>query len=223
MKKRTKIDTANLILILDMKPLWYPNRPQPSETSAGRSRIGQSHRRAEKSALAIFAHFMLTASSPRLPIFTTAKRAGVKAQNLTYNLSRHPPWYPNRPQPSETPSGCSRIGQSRVRATVKKTASSDNILLKEQHISRQRRLSRARDVTQAYPRPSSTFSIGHPPFATRPTPRRRPNVHPASATFKELYLLNDFEFGDEIHMTATSGCHLTVTNVLSVQPSRFWI
>ena len=189
---------------------WYPNRPQPSETPSGRSRIGQSHRRAEKSALAIFAHFKLTASNPRLPIFTTAKRAGVKAQNLTYNLSRHPPWYPNRPQPSETSAGRSRIGQSRVRATVKKTASSDNILLKEQHISRQRRLPRARDVTQAYPRPSSTFSIGHPPFATRPTPRRRPNVHPASATFKELYLLNDFEFGDEIHMTATSGCHLTV-------------
>ena len=202
---------------------WCPNRPQPSETLAGRSRIGQSHRRAEKSALAIFAHFKLTASNPRLPIFTTAKRAGVKAQNLTYNLSRHPPWYPNRPQPSETSAGRSRIGQSRVRATVKKTASSDNILLKEQHISRQRRLPRARDVTQAYPRPSSTFSIGHPPFATRPTPRRRPNVHPASATFKELYLLNDFEFGDEIHMTATSGCHLTVTNVLSVQLSRFWI
>ena len=147
----------------------------------------------------------------------------VKAQNFTHTLSRHIPWYPNWPQPSETPSGCSRIGQSRVRATVKKTASSDNILLKEQHISRQRRLPRARDVTQAYPRPSSTFSIGHPPFATRPTPRRRPNVHPASATFKELYLLNNFEFGNEIHMRATLGCHLTVTNVLSVQLSRFWI
>ena len=95
---------------------WYPNQPQPSETPSGRSRIGQSHRRAEKSALAIFAHFMLTASNPRLPNFTTAKCAGVKAQNFTNTLSRHIPWYPNRPQPSETPSGRSRIGQSRRRA-----------------------------------------------------------------------------------------------------------
>ena len=108
---------------LSRHPPWYPNRPQPSETPSGRSRIGQSHRRAEKSALAIFAHFMLTASNPRLPIFTTAKRAGVKAQNLTYNLSRHPPWYPNRPQPSETSAGRSRIGQSHRRA--------ENIILAE--------------------------------------------------------------------------------------------